>query len=267
VPSSTAAETPPRRWLKPGIAGLLAVLLIAVAGFTFGGSKAALRSFKAFSKDPRGLMGSPDFQFIGQGRIVGGSGDTWLVEGVPLQVDDHTQIVGELHAGDFVSLSGRILRNGAWLADHIEPGEAKEATFTFNGPLEALAEGAWVIGGKSLRVNAQTQVDSGLAVNDLLLVTFTPLEDGTWQAVKIERFDAPWIEPTPTPTLTPVPTETETPVKLAPAKAPKAIEIHPKKPKSPSHSYDHPGKEVEHDHDNHGDGHGGEEGDGEGDED
>ena len=249
--SSTAAETPPRRWLKPGIAGLLVVLVIAIAlaGFTFGGSKAALRSLQALSKDPRSLLGSPDFQFIGQGRIVGGSGDTWLVEGVPLQVDDHTQIVGELHAGDFVTLSGRILRNGAWLADRFEPGEAKEASFTFNGPLEGMADGVWVIGGKSLKVNEQTQVESGLAINDLVLVAFTPLEDGTWQAMKIERFDAPWIEPTPTPTVTPTPAETEAPAQI---KAPKAIESPKIKPKSPGHSGDPPGKSGKHNKGKHG---------------
>jgi len=202
-----------RRWLKLAIAGFLAILIVgvALAGSSGSDSKTALRNAQSFSKIRGGPQGSPDFQFIGQGQIVGGVGKTWLITGVPIEMDDHTQIHGDLQAGDFVVLSGRILSSGNWLADHIEPSEENAPFFTFNGPLVAMDQGFWKIGDKSLVVDERTELGSDLALDDLVLATFTLMEDGSWLALKVEYFDEPWVEPTPAPTETIAPAEKPAP--------------------------------------------------------
>jgi Domain of unknown function (DUF5666) len=225
------AERPRRRWLRLAIAGFLALLVVgvALAGSPDSGTRAALRKTQSVSKARGGLLAPPDFQFIGQGQIVGGAGMSWLISGVAIELDDHTQIVGDLGAGDFVVLSGRILSNGAWLADHIERNDAKDTYFTFNGPLVAMSQGTWKIGDRSLVVDARTELESGLALNDPVLVTFAPQGDGSWLALKVEYFDEPWIEPTPTPTETLAPAAEPAPAVIT---APKKNKKPPAKPKS-----------------------------------
>jgi hypothetical protein len=199
------------------------------------------------------MQGSPDFQFIGQGQIVGGSGMDWLFSGLPIELDEHTQIVGDLGAGDFVVLSGRILSNGAWLADHIERSDGKDTYFTFNGPLAAMAQGTWKVGGRLLMVDERTELGSDLALNDPVLVTFTLLEDGSWLALKVEYFDEPWIEPTPTPTVTTAPAEEPAPAVIS---APKKNDKPAAKPKPADYDDDDGhgrGGDDDHDDDNHDD--------------
>ena len=222
---------PPRRWLRLAIAGFLALLVVgvALAGSPGSGTRAALRKTQSVSKARGGLLAPPDFQFIGQGQIVGGAGMDWLISGVPIELDDHTQIVGELRAGDFVILSGRILGNGDWLADHIERSGEQAVIFTFNGPLVAMAQGIWRVGDKSLVVDERTELEADLALNDPVLVTFTLLEDGSWLALKVEYFDEPWVEPTPTPTEAFAPAEKPAPAVIT---APKNNDKPPAKPKS-----------------------------------
>ncbi len=248
----------PRRWLKFAIAGFLAMVVVggALAGSTDSDSKAALREAQSVSKTQGGLQGPPDFQFIGQGQIVGGAGMGWLIGGVPVELDEHTQIDGDLNVGDFVILSGRILSSENWLADHIERSDEKASFFTFNGPLVSMDSGSWKIGDRLLVVDERTELGSDLALNDPVLVTFTLQEDGSWLALKVEYFDKPWIEPTPTPTETLAPAEETAPAIIA-------------APKSKPPAWSKPGGDDE-DKGKHnrgkGRGHGGE-GDHEGDED
>ena len=226
----------PRRWGWRQ-SGLGLIILVLVLGFTVAGSarsdiKATSRLGQAFGKDVRSWLAPADFQFTGQGWILGGAGSTWLVSGVPIQVDEHTQIIGALNAGDSVILSGRILDSGAWLADRIERADLQQPVFTFNGLLSSIEPGAWRIGSMTLTVDEASEVDVELAVNDPVLATFTPLESSTWLALKIEPFDKPWIEPTPVPTATPTPSPesaSESQKKVAP---PARSDPPPKAPKN-----------------------------------
>ena len=143
-----------------------------------------------------------DFQFIGQGRITGGSDNTWLIGEVPIRVDGHTQLGSELRPGGFVTLSGRILQNKVWLADRIEAAAMGESFFTFSGPLEAMGVDTWLIGGNPLWVNRQTILAEDLALGELVLATFTVLPEGQWQALEIKAFDQFPADPTPVPTPT-----------------------------------------------------------------
>jgi hypothetical protein len=121
------------------------------------------------------------------------------------------------------------LGNGTWLADHIERSDEQAASFTFNGSLVSTSQGSWKIGDKSLVVDERTELESDLAPNDPVLVTFTLLEDGSWLALKVEYFDEPWIEPTPAPTETLAPAVQPAPAAIT---APKKNDKPPAKPKS-----------------------------------
>jgi hypothetical protein len=212
---------PQRSWFKPGL--IIALILLVVVGIpsillSRQATQAAPGSARA--RAASGDANLPyDYQFVGQGQISGGSDHMWIIGDVPIRVDDHTQLVGDLHVGDFVSLSGRILQDGTWLADRVELTQEDGAFFTYNGPLESMRAEIWRIGGHSLLVDQATEVESNLTIGQILLATFASRGDGTWLALKIEAFDKFPATPTPTPSPTPKPTKrpTKTPVPAAPA--------------------------------------------------
>jgi hypothetical protein len=153
----------------------------------------------------------PDFQFIGQGRITGGTESAWIIGGVPINLDGNTELMSDLHVGDFVTLTGRILQDGTWLADRIELTNANESFFTYNGRLDWIRGSVWRIGGHPLLVNLQTERDSDLGIGDTLMATFSVLESGAWLASRIVAFDKFPATPTPTATPTEAPQPTATP--------------------------------------------------------
>lgn len=214
-------QRPQRSWFKPGL--IVALILLVAVGIP---SILVSREDTQAAPGPAGASTSSqdenlpfDYQFVGQGRISGGSEELWIIGDVPIYVNDHTQVVGDLHVGDFISLSGRILQDGRWLADRIELTPQDSSFFTYNGPLEWMRAGTWRIGGHSLLVDEHTEVESGLSIDQILLATFTSQGDGAWLALKIEAFDQFPATPTPTASPAPKPTKrpTKTPVPAAPA--------------------------------------------------
>lgn len=197
--------------IRPG----LIFLAIAIMGFVM----AAFMQNDA-AKDPDATRNvalaqgdptlPPDFQFIGQGRISGGTESAWIIGGVSIDLNEHTQLMSDLHAGDFVTLTGRILQDGAWLADRIELTQESESFFTFNGQLDWIRGSVWRIGGHSLLVNLQTELGSGFGTGDTLMATFSVMDNGAWLASSIVAFDKFPPTPTPTPAKTPQPTPTPT---------------------------------------------------------
>lgn len=177
----------------------------------------------------------PDFQFIGQGRITGGTESAWIIGGVPIDLDEHTQLMSDLHGGDFVTLAGRILQDGTWLADRIELTQESESFFTFNGRLDWIRGSVWRIGGHSLLVNSHTEIGSELGIGDTLMATFSVLENGAWLASKIVAFDKFPATPTPTPTAAPTQTPEPTSVPTSqPAAKPADNPAPDSKPKKSS---------------------------------
>jgi hypothetical protein len=207
-----------RRWAKSGFGIVLAILVITALISAIGSQvDTQAASGPGLANDlPLDRSKLPlDFQFIGQGRITGGTEGTWIIGDIPIRVDGGSILVGDLHVGDFVTLSGRILGKEGWLADRIELAPEGASFFTFNGPLEWLKGGVWRVGGRSVTVDSETQVDTGLRLGDLVLVTFTALDDKAWLASEIKAFDPTVFEPTPTPEPTSKPAEAP-PKKVAP---------------------------------------------------
>lgn len=209
-----------QRRVKIGVALAIPFLLI-VAISLFSGSRDATQAAARLSPVvdlPQDAADLPfDFQFIGQGQITGGTDDVWMIGNVPIRVDDNAKLIGDLHVGDFVILSGRILQDQSWLADRIQSTQDEQTYFTFNSPLERIQGSVWQIGGHSLTINQRTEMGENLQVNQILLTTFTALEDGTWVALKIVAFEKFPEQPVvvTTETLAPTPTVDE-PKNVAP---------------------------------------------------
>lgn len=186
------------RRLKLSITLVAPFILILVIGL-FSSSRPAIQAAPrpSFIVDrPQDLANLPfDYQFIGQGQITGGTADVWMIGNVSIRVGDHTEFIGDVHVGDFVVLSGRILQNQVWLADRIQSTQDRQNFFTFDSPLEQVQESVWQIGGHSLKINQQTELGENLQIHQILLTTFNALEDGTWIALKIIAFDKFPVQP------------------------------------------------------------------------
>jgi hypothetical protein len=226
-------EDKPRRsaWLRARRAIILGAILLGVLLIIFGNisSRATPEGAEAAAQSQNESLSVRAYQFTGQGKLQGGSGETWIVGGVPVVVNGDTQIDGDIHPADSLSLLGHITKNGKWVAERVVPIAEQESFFSFAGPLEARDQNIWRIAGISLVVNAQTQLGEAIPDNELVLATFKVLSDGTWLALQIEALSALEQSRTPTSTATPLPTITPIPTakpavpaqKLAPAKSDK----------------------------------------------
>jgi len=124
------------------------------------------------------------FEFVGLVESIA----PWVVSGIPLETRPWTEIEGEIEVGDRVKVKGRILPDGAWLAEEIELLDAaKGLSFAFVGTVESIEP--WVVSGISLTVNAQTEVVGEIRVGDQVKVEGRILPSGEWLATEIKRID------------------------------------------------------------------------------
>jgi len=130
------------------------------------------------------LHREPRFAFVG---LVEGT-DPWVVSGIPLETRTWTEIEGKIEVGDRVKVKGRILPDGAWLAEEIELLDAvKGLFFAFVGTVEGIEP--WVVSGISLTVNAQTEIVGEIKVGDQVKVEGQILPGGELLATEIKRID------------------------------------------------------------------------------
>ncbi len=196
--------------------GAVVVLILAVVGVALAKSNAPASdsSQNTIGRAIDVSLVPRKYQFIGQGQLQGGSGNTLLIGNVPIVVDSQTQFVGSIQPGDSVSLSGYILANQSWLADRLEPVSASDTYFIFAGPLDSSSDSVWKVGGISVLVDKNTAIDPGLNPQDMVLVTFSVQADGNWLASKIESLQNGQDQLPPTPT--DAPTATAVPVNPGP---------------------------------------------------
>ncbi|MGB3714096.1 MAG: DUF5666 domain-containing protein [Candidatus Promineifilaceae bacterium] len=148
------------------------------------------------------------YHFTIQGQIDDKSGTTWTATGVPIAVIDRTEISGDPQIGDSVVVIGRILDDGKWLADTIEPSQETNEIAAFTSVLKGIGDQSWRIGDLSVAVDDRTRVDGDLSLGDLVRLTFVA-DDGRWLAQEIDNLqenytmlamaDSPELEGTPVP--------------------------------------------------------------------
>ena len=110
----------------------------------------------------------------------------WNVSGVEFETDEHTDIDEGIRVGNRVRVRGRILADGTWLAERImQLDEDRRHHVQFTARVQSIDP--WVVGGISVTVDAQTQIEGVIEVDDLVTVKGNLLPDGTVLAKKITR--------------------------------------------------------------------------------
>jgi len=126
------------------------------------------------------------FSITGQ---VDAIGDTaWTVEGQTITVNDETRIQDDIQTGDIVQVEGVVLPTGTFLAQSIRLVEETPRPFNFIGVVQHITGDTWTISGVDVTVSAETEVDAGLGVGNVVQVSGEILDDEVWQAHTIERF-------------------------------------------------------------------------------
>lgn len=120
------------------------------------------------------------FEFAGVVTSIGPA--AWVISGVDIAVDEHTEIKGQIAVGDVVKVEGVILADGTWLADEIKL-EDGDARFELTGRVNR--RDPWTVAGISFETDTFTEIDSGIDVGDLVYVEGQILADGTWLAAEI----------------------------------------------------------------------------------
>jgi len=153
------------------------------------------------------------YQFKLEGAISAMSGSLWTVAGVQFTVTTQTELLGTFNVNDVVTVQGRVLASGEWVADRIQPTRKDKEKSSFSGVIEAMPSvpGTWVISGRQVLVDRDTELAAGLKVGSPVEVSFIVLSNnGGWLAKEIESLDDEAGKRTPTPTPTATTTRTVT---------------------------------------------------------
>lgn len=176
------------------------------------GATVFLTAGQATLVEPQSTPENPSYAFYIQGPIESMEGESWVVGGTPVTVD--SSLGAGFQPGDWVAIRGRILSDGTYRADRVTYAKNEQVKLRFTGILESIGDSSWVIGGKTVMVNDQTELDGDLSVGDVVSVNYLIQPDGSWLAREIEALEGE-DQPTPTPTPileeSPTPTTSETP--------------------------------------------------------
>lgn len=117
------------------------------------------------------------------GAIESIGANTWTIGGKTFNVDAKTMLDGGLVVGAQARVEFVTMPDGSLLATEIET-DADDDKFV--GVVEKAGPDQFVIGGRTFKVTAGTQVDDGLVAGVRAKVEFTTLPDGTMVATEIE---------------------------------------------------------------------------------
>jgi cytoskeletal protein CcmA (bactofilin family) len=120
--------------------------------------------------------------------IVEAIGDTeWMVGGQIVQIDADTEIEGDIQVSDRVKVKAVVPDDGSLLARKIE---LDPASVKLIGPVDAMGETEWTIGGQVVRVDGSTEVESDIQIGDRVEVKANALSDGSFLARSIKLSEA-----------------------------------------------------------------------------
>jgi hypothetical protein len=113
---------------------------------------------------------------------------TWNIAGQIFHTGVNTAVFGNPQPGDWVRFEGYQQADGSRFADWIMvTGHTFENQFEFVGKVEAISSTTWTISSRLVQVNEFTTIDTGLNVNDNVLVTGSLTADGAFWALRISR--------------------------------------------------------------------------------
>lgn len=126
------------------------------------------------------IAGEATFTLVGELESM----DPWEVAGVPLTVNESTQIEEGLQVGDLVRIQGTVLEDGSWMAYSIESAEQQtDPIITLIGIVDSIDP--WVVNGIQLNVTDETEIQGEIMTGTIVRVEILLLEDGTWEVLSI----------------------------------------------------------------------------------
>lgn len=142
--------------------------------------------------------------------------ETWTVNGVTFIVNPDTRVTGTPDIGLHVFVEGRIV-DGERIADRVLEltDELSESSFTgilesMGEPREEPGEELWIVGGREVIVNADTNLVGDPQEDEAVKVIFLVSPEGDWVALEIIALEEEEEEPESTPTATSTATVTGT---------------------------------------------------------
>lgn len=158
---------------------------------------------------------TPEQPFEFQGLIESWSATQWVVGGHALIVNGDTTIQGSPQTGLLAEVKALRQSDGSLLAKNIVVRFGEEVQF--EGVIQMISAGQWVVEGVTVRIDAQTQIGGTPAVGAIAEVQGLQLPDGAVLGRRIEVQSPPAM-----PTIPPEPTPTEaTPVEATPTLLPR----------------------------------------------
>jgi hypothetical protein len=134
---------------------------------------------------------APAFLISGEGQLQA-MGHAWQIAGREFVTHANTMVFGEPQVGDWVSFEGRVIDEGLRVLDKIVLlHRAADNHFTLVGQVTVIGATEWTIGGRPVRVDAETQLDPGLAIGAWVEVTGGISADGDWWASRIRPLNEP----------------------------------------------------------------------------
>ncbi len=139
---------------------------------------------------PDSAPATPDFLVTGIGEVTQ-TGDTWIIAGQSFDVISETVIIGNPEVGDIVRVEGHLVPGENPVADRIELLSAPEENrFRLTGIVELIDEDYWIVAGQNISVTAETEIESGIEVDDLVRVSgIIEVPGGNLVAEEIELID------------------------------------------------------------------------------
>ena len=132
---------------------------------------------------------TPAYRISGEG-LVTQMGTTWIIAGQSFQTDATTLIDAGIQVGDMVHVEGQHTSDGVRQANHIillQPSNNNQ--FSLVGEVETMGDTTWTVAGQTLVVNAETQIETGIAVGDRVRVEGEVLPGGALLAEEIFRLE------------------------------------------------------------------------------
>ncbi|MGQ0605246.1 MAG: DUF5666 domain-containing protein [Anaerolineales bacterium] len=139
------------------------------------------------------------FEFVSRVSSI----NPWIVGGIPLAVDDNTEIKGEIAVGDRVKVEGVVLSDGTWFAQEIKRLDRNRGCFSFTTVIRQVNANQIVLfDGQTVTLGEGVTVEGELDITAVIIIFGCVREDGTFVIVTIiviGRIEVPPVPPTPTP--------------------------------------------------------------------
>jgi len=142
------------------------------------------------------------FAFVGRVNSI----NPWVVGGIPLAVDDNTEIKGEIAVGDRVKVEGVVLPDGTWLAQAIKRLDRNRGCFSFSTVIRGVDANQIVLfDGQTVTLGEGVTVEGELNTTAVIIIFGCVREDGTFIIVTIIVIGQIELPPTPVPQPTTAP--------------------------------------------------------------